>query len=140
MFVFVNSFMTAMCICVRWAYECGVVHVLWWLPSIDFVLPFYCRFCIQGVPIVNVDETHPYSTRPVSHYVSTKAEAEKLVLKSNGSRTVRSDGSSGVLLTAAVRPASFIFGYQDKVVFGLSSLLIIAAVVAIVGVALCYFC
>lgn len=60
----------------------------------------------RGEPPVVFDETAPYAQEHnhISHYGSSKARAEKLILEANG---------QGGLATASVRPCSGVVGAQD---------------------------
>lgn len=64
----------------------------------------------NGDDIVDGDESMPYATKYMAHYAASKIEAEKLVLKANG--TVCADGKTK-LITCALRP-HVIFGPGDQ--------------------------
>lgn len=57
---------------------------------------------LDGRPLVNVDETHPYPARPLGPYARTKGDAERLVIAANGPE----------LETVVVRPR-FVWGATD---------------------------
>lgn len=59
----------------------------------------------DGSPLYNVDESRPYSRKPMDYYTKTKIKAEQLVLAANG---------KGALRTVALRPSA-IFGGGDLV-------------------------
>ncbi|KAI9003848.1 3-beta hydroxysteroid dehydrogenase/isomerase family-domain-containing protein [Hyaloraphidium curvatum] len=63
-------------------------------------------------PILDGDESTPYTEKPVNHYSLSKVLAEKATLEGDGASLA---SGNGTLATASVRPTSSVFGFLDAI-------------------------
>ncbi|KAI9003849.1 hypothetical protein DFJ74DRAFT_638838 [Hyaloraphidium curvatum] len=61
-------------------------------------------------PVIDGDESTPYTEKPVNHYSLSKVEAEKATLAADGASLA---SGNGTLATVSIRPTSSVIGFLD---------------------------